>query len=120
MNYRHSIKILIIEVPSRKDQINQPVKWFYIGFKVNRLEKIVASLKKERIDVDNPDIVSVLVRLAQSDRNLEIGSVSTALASTYENVRDSASTETKFCISDEIQMKVNGFVVRCSIHSECS
>jgi len=75
------------------------------------MEKIVASLKKEHINTDNPNVVSVLQRIAHSDRNLEVGSVSTALAlSTYENVRDCAGTETKSCIGKEIQMKVNGSV----------
>ncbi len=61
------------------------------------------------INVDNPSVVSVLQRLAHVDRFLEVGSVTTELAMRmYESVRDSVSTETKSCISNQIGMKVNG------------
>lgn len=53
------------------------------------MEKIVTSLNKEHVNTDNPSVVSVLQRIAHSDRIkiLEVGSVSTALAlSAYETI----------------------------------
>ena len=78
---------------------------------VNRMAKIVESLKKCGINTSNASTASVLVQLARNDRNLEVGSVNTELAlSTYENVKEAAGTETKSCIGAEIEMKVNGSV----------
>jgi hypothetical protein len=62
-------------------------------------------------NVNNPRVVSVLERLVRSDRNLEVGSVNTAMAVTvYENVKEFAASETKSCIANELKMKVNGSV----------
>ena len=75
------------------------------------MEKIIASLKKCNINTSNTSVTSVLQRMARNYRNIELGSVNTDLAlSTYENVRDAASTETKSCIGAELGMKVNGSV----------
>lgn len=75
------------------------------------MQKIVNSLTKRHINISNPAVTSVLQHLGRHDRYLEVGSVNTDLAvSTYENVRDAASTETKSCIGAEIHMKVNGSV----------
>jgi len=73
------------------------------------MAKIVQSLKKCGIDTESAKANFVLQRLARNDRNLEVGSVSTELAySTYQNVKDSAGTETKSCISSKLGIKVNG------------
>ena len=75
------------------------------------MEKIVLSLKKCNINVNNASTTSILQRLGRNERNLEIGSVSTELALiTYQNVKDAAGTETKSCIGAELGMKVNGSV----------
>jgi hypothetical protein len=73
------------------------------------MEKIVNSLKKCRINTSSNDVIGVLDIIARNDRNLEVGSVNTELAfSTYLNVKNSVGTETKSCIGNLINMRING------------
>ena len=71
----------------------------------------MASLKKCHVNTSSASVISVLQRLARNQRYVELASINTELAlSTYENVRDTAGTETKSCIGGELGMKVNGSV----------
>lgn len=74
----------------------------------NRLDTILRSLAKSRIA--RPD-AAVVSRIAQSDRLLDYGSISTNYAlDMYEDVKSSAGSATKSFIGAYLGMKVNGSV----------
>ena len=75
---------------------------------MNRIATILANLKKHNIN--RPD-ATVIERISRSERLLEVGCATTDLSySTYQNVKDTASSETKSYIGSVLGMKLNGVV----------
>lgn len=75
---------------------------------MNKIEKIVNSLKKTHIT--RPD-VAVLSKISKSNRLLNFGAINTDHAiSVYEDVKNMAHTETKSYIGKILGFRVNGSI----------